>query len=428
MCDTQVLIKDGTIWFAKNSDREPGEAQIVVRPEIDEMAQKKIKTTYIEIDQVPKRHNVILSKPFWMWGAEMGANDAGVVIGNEALFSKVIEHEDGLLGMDLLRLGLERGDNAEHAMQVIIELLQKHGQGGAAGFKDKKLRYDNSFIIADSKEVWVLETAHRHWVAKKIQNYWAISNCMTIGEDFDKKSTGIEDFAIQKGLLKKNRTFNFKKTFDTRFLPFFGKSHKRIELSCECLNKNSTKPISLQNIINNLRAHNHGSKDIIGGSNSDVCMHAGSFIRRSQTCGSMVSKLSEDGNLHFITGTSAPCLSIFKPVSFDFNLNFGVLNPDETNAENSLWTKHEQMHRKLLFLPEQRESYVEKLNQVEAKMLSIFEKYYSDITKEDFIEADKIVMNFENQEILKYKDQDFNYSLLSPYSWFWKRTNRSDGF
>jgi len=429
MCDIQVMIRDGITWFAKNSDREPGEPQLVVRvPKEKAKFQNKLKTTYIEIDQTTKRHAVILSKPSWIWGAEMGVNDAGVVIGNEAVFSKVMEHENGLIGMDLLRLGLERGDNAQHAMQIIIELLQKHGQGGVAGFRDKSLRYDNSFIIADPKEAWVLETAHRHWVAKKVKTNWAISNCMTIGEDFDRKSAGIEDFAIKKGLLKKNETFNFKKTFDSWFIPFFAGAHKRVQLSNECLAKNIKKPISLQSIANNLRAHNHASKDITAGSNSDVCMHAGGFIRRSQTCGSMISKLSEHGNLHFATGTSAPCLSIFKPVNFDFHLDFGVLNSDETDVENSLWQKHELMHRKLLFLPEKREAYIEQLEQVEAKMFSIFEKLYQDITKEDFIKADKTVMDFQDQAISKYKTQAFNYSMFSPYSWFWKRMNRLDDF
>ena len=49
---------------------------------------------------------MILSKPAWMWGAEMGANDAGVCIGNEAVFTKLNSEKDveeKLLGMDLLR-------------------------------------------------------------------------------------------------------------------------------------------------------------------------------------------------------------------------------------------------------------------------------------------------------------------------------------
>ena len=62
--------------------------------------------TYIEIDQAPKTHAVILSKPAWMWGAEMGANEHGVCIGNEAVWTKLNSDDDlteRLLGMDMVR-------------------------------------------------------------------------------------------------------------------------------------------------------------------------------------------------------------------------------------------------------------------------------------------------------------------------------------
>lgn len=62
--------------------------------------------TYIEIPQVEKTYAVILSKPAWMWGAEMGANECGVCIGNEAVWTKLNGPDDEverLLGMDLLR-------------------------------------------------------------------------------------------------------------------------------------------------------------------------------------------------------------------------------------------------------------------------------------------------------------------------------------
>ena len=49
---------------------------------------------------------MMLSKPAWMWGAEMGANEHEVCIGNEAVWTKDLDSNDtteALLGMDLLR-------------------------------------------------------------------------------------------------------------------------------------------------------------------------------------------------------------------------------------------------------------------------------------------------------------------------------------
>jgi hypothetical protein len=58
---------------------------------------------------VPQTHGLLLCKPFWIWGCEMGVNDCGAAIGNEAVFTKEpYDKAPGLLGMDMARLALER--------------------------------------------------------------------------------------------------------------------------------------------------------------------------------------------------------------------------------------------------------------------------------------------------------------------------------
>lgn len=130
MCDTLVLRSGGATWFAKNSDREPAETQRLIRlPAVSGDSAAKVRTTYLEIPQTSHRHGVILSQPAWLWGAEMGVNDKGVAIGNEAVFTRLTQRDgEALLGMDLLRLGLERGSSAREALSVITGLQERHGQ------------------------------------------------------------------------------------------------------------------------------------------------------------------------------------------------------------------------------------------------------------------------------------------------------------
>jgi dipeptidase len=430
MCDTHVLIKNNIVYFAKNSDREPGEAQLVVRiPAESSTKQQKLKTTYLTIDQSPSRHGVILSKPFWLWGAEMGTNDRGVVIGNEAIYSRVIDKKRGLIGMDLLRLGLERGDTAEHALHVIIELIEKYGQGGVCGFRDQNMRYDNSFIIADTQQAWILETAGRFWVAKKVIFSAAISNCLTIGEDYDLKSDGLEDKARQKGFYKSKGAFNFKKTFDTRFIPFFAASRERLQSGRNCLQQTFQElQVNIQQMMNNLRTHYDQTASPATGTNRDICMHAGGFIRRSQTCGSMVSRLCKNKNLHFFTGTSAPCMSLFKPVSFDFGVDFSVLNPDEKTVDGSLWQRNEYIHRRLIFMDKKRHVLQESIAHTENEMLSVFEEKEFEPSKDDMLKADDIVRKWTDRCFHEYRHHTFHYPSMSLYGSFWKKMNRQNGF
>ena len=77
MCDTSVALgsvtRDKKVYLAKNSDRDPNEAQYLqVITGGSHTAGEKVKCTHIEIPQADKTYRVLISRPFWMWGAEMG--------------------------------------------------------------------------------------------------------------------------------------------------------------------------------------------------------------------------------------------------------------------------------------------------------------------------------------------------------------------
>ena len=159
-------------------------------PAVDHPIEGTLRCTYIDIPQVKHTHAVLLLKPFWMWGAEMGANEHGVVIGNEAVFTRMpVEKTAALTGMDLIRLGLERSHSAAEALDSIITLLETYGQGGNGGFTHP-FYYHNSFIIADHREAWVLEAAGKEWAVEKVSGVRSISNAITIGSTWIGPPTG----------------------------------------------------------------------------------------------------------------------------------------------------------------------------------------------------------------------------------------------
>jgi len=65
----------GGMLFAKNSDRERNEAQTVEYfPRAAYAPDTHVKCTYLTIPQARETHAVLLCRPFWSWGAEMGTS------------------------------------------------------------------------------------------------------------------------------------------------------------------------------------------------------------------------------------------------------------------------------------------------------------------------------------------------------------------
>jgi len=368
MCDTLVALgnstEDGNIIFGKNSDRLQSEAQLITfSPRNSYSKGDQVKCTYISIPQTKETAAIIMSQPFWMFGCEMGSNEYGVVIGNEAVYSKEKYRETGLLGMDLLRLGLERGKSAREALEVITDLLERYGQGGSCAYNQQGYFYHNSYIVADNKEAFVLETADKWWIIETVKDIRSISNNLSIRGKGHMRRKGIIQHAIDREYCKDDNDFDFAMIFSDPQIPNRFSPESREGCTLNMLKENK-KMITPSLMMDFLREHDVG-----------ICMH-GSF----QSTGSQVSHLKNEvkNSVHWFTGSSLPCLNVFKPYFFPVEgQKFSAKKPGPYNEINPnwFWSRHKEFikpYKKPSIKPE-KQVYLDKLAQIE-KGLIIEEK------------------------------------------------------
>lgn len=350
MCDTLVALptitKAGNLLLAKNSDREPGEAQALLQVPHQSNTGKNLTGTYIEIPQVAETYECILSKPFQMWGAEMGANEHGLVIGNEAVFTKVKfeKRNNGLTGMDLLRLALERCKTAEEAIACITSLLEQYGQDANGGYK-KYFYYHNSFLIADRQSAWVLETAGKEWATEKVKDIRSISNKLSIDEP-NQISDSAKSFALSKGWWKAGTPFSFQKAYGDWFYTRMGRAASR-QTCTTSLSRQLIGRLNVSDCIQILQTHNldYAHFKPTKANTGSVCMHATSLLNPSTTAGSMVAEIrSSQPHTIWLTGTAHPCLSIYIPFFFGTNVLKDFKQPS-AQVDDSLWWQAEKLHR-----------------------------------------------------------------------------------
>jgi secernin len=319
VCDTAVVVEPGRVLFAKNSDRDANEAQLLDwQPRREHPPGATLRCTWIEIPQARETHAVLLSRPFWMWGAEIGANEHGVVIGNEAVFTKQPVPKLGLTGMDLLRLALERAATAEAAVAVITELAERFGQGGGCGHEHRGFRYHSSYLVADPHGAFVLESAGPRWAAERVTGARTISNALTLEPLASEESDRVRGFAAAA---RRRRG---------------------------CTQRRAERAGGVDDMMRLLRDHDTAWPEYspLGGALAP-CAHAGGFVVNTQTTASWVSELAPGSVRHWATSTAAPCTSPFKPVAVDEPVALGPLPSDRADGA-SLWWRHERLHRRVL--------------------------------------------------------------------------------
>jgi secernin len=426
MVAVQNSTVDGAVWFAKNSDREPGEAQVIEHlPRRNRNSAKTLQCTYLEIPQFEQTNEVLLSRPFWMWGAEIGSNEHGVTIGNEAVWTKLPVEKTGLTGMDLLRLALERTATAQDALNLITSFLKSHGQGGACGYRNKKFRYHNSFIIADPTGAWVLETAGKFWAAEKVQGVRTISNLLSIGKEFDLISDDAYPFARSQGWCKSATDFDFAQAFSEPKYSAFSGGARRSACTLRSLKCKAGK-LAREDFFEALRDHN-GFAPEEGWRMKMPCAHSSWWPTRAagQTTSSMVSRLQESQPTHWLTGTSSPCLSVFKPVVMGSDLLFSGASPGEGYDGESLFWRHERLHRLVLKNYEPlKQLFNDARLALEAGFGSSNPNEYSNLYCNETWERHRQILPEWLRLVAKELPNDAKFSLFDRY---WRQQEKLDG-
>jgi len=344
-CDNLVVTgsrtPDGSVLFAKNSDRHPAECQYLRNfSATDPVEATPLRCQYRTIPQAPHTFRMLGSQPYWLWGFEHGLNEQGVAIGNEAIWMKGPVEKSGLMGMDLIRLGLERAATAHEALDVMTQLLETHGQGGSARFWDPEAPgYHNSFLIADPSTAWVLETSGRDWVAAEVHGATSISNYPTIGKEFDLASASLRD---QVGA-------DFARDFcDLQSNPHAG-GKARLDRSRTLLHEHQG-PFTVRDVMKILRDHGGAPGWTPADSQGHtLCMHPGS----SQTVASMVVHLRDDGASRprglEVRGATAwcslvtPCISPFLPFYVDVEVPEIYARGTNEPHTDSLWWRFRRL-------------------------------------------------------------------------------------
>jgi secernin len=413
-CDTMVVLaphtRNGATILAKNSDRSPYECQQLAQ--LAHRAHPKggtVHCQYLEIPQVAETAAVIGSRPFWLWGFEHGLNEYGVAIGNEAVLTRETLPATGLLGMDLVRLGLERSKTAREATEVIGELIERYGQGGSGQY-DVDFRYCGGFILADPADAYVLESSGRQWIARRVEERACISNRLTIAAG-SAGSADVESYARGRGWCdsESDSPFDFAAAYSSRNAgkdksdPLHARG--RLARSRELVARNGRRTI--REMLAILRDHGaRGEMPPTGDPTTrddfpTLCMH-GSV---SGTTASMVAELhAPDADMLPVVWASlaAPCTSIAFPLFVGGTMPPILAAGGEKPSADSPWWRFRKVQDLVAVAPERMAPIAWKhFRQLEAAMLERCAEVSRQARKLDPAAREKLLGSFMAQNIVR---------------------------
>jgi secernin len=148
-------------------------------------------------------NTVLAGRSPGLWGYHQGVNEHGVAVGVTSIRTKLKNDQPGLAGTDLVRLALERAASARQAVDVVTDLIGRHGQSGFSAGPGEGA-FDSSFLLADCREAFALEVCGSHWALQAIREVRAAGDRCHLRQDWDRISRGLSDLVISRGWWPEN--------------------------------------------------------------------------------------------------------------------------------------------------------------------------------------------------------------------------------
>ena len=329
--------------FAKNSDRPQEEAQPLVLVPAADHSGGHAGVQFVDVPQIDHTYRHVGSKPYWCAGYEHGFNEHQVVIGNESLPSLLPEvDEPKLVGMEVLRLALERSKSAEEAVDVMTGLISEFGQGKFSNGEGVRT-YDNLYIVADPKSAYVVECVGHDWAVKQVKDFTSISNVSQIGTNPNRLSPGAKAKANSLGLYEpgSDSEFNFAEVFGDAENAASGTSR---QCRSEAMLGVGSGRLDARAMMQVLSDHSDGENpdeppvvDVAG--EISICVHRTTGERTGASTASLVADLCATGERLpvYWTGMYSPCMTVFTPMFIEGDIPSVLSIGGETESNDSPW-------------------------------------------------------------------------------------------
>jgi len=210
----------------------------------------------------------------------------------------------------------------------------------------------------------------------------------TTESDYEQSSPTLRGRAAEANLPHDAGKFSVKHVFEDPVKNTSGAYRRARALS---LLKSGAGALRVHEFFTILRDHLEGPRPPDRPSGPRICTHTRDNPL-GQTTASWVAALGIERCMHWVTGTSAPCTGIFKPIFLETGLPQHGPIPGEIEESRSLWWRHEQLCRRLDAANlEAQHTYITERDGLEKIFLERIQQCPAPTDHDSRLEADRLV-------------------------------------